>query len=118
MARSPLRWAARWKAPKHASAYRAVRCSVRPRQPAPTARRVFALYCTTLGGLGLAARFSWRELSELTAAAFATLAVVALVAVNGFSSDTSSTEQVARSADSHTGRYLAPMLKPRRVAAE
>ena len=31
---------------------------------------------------------------------------------------TGTPEQVARVAESHTGRYLGPMLKPRRVAAE
>ena len=31
---------------------------------------------------------------------------------------TGTPEQVAKVADSHTGRYLAPMLKARRVAAE
>ena len=31
---------------------------------------------------------------------------------------TGTPEEVARVPESHTGRYLAPMLKPRRVAAE
>ena len=31
---------------------------------------------------------------------------------------TGTPEEVAKQADSHTGRYLAPLLKPRRVAAE
>jgi len=47
--------------------------------PDQTARRAFAVYLTTLGGIALAVRYRWVELAELTAACFAALAVVSLV---------------------------------------
>jgi O-antigen ligase len=47
--------------------------------PDQTARRAFAVYCTTLGGIALAVRYRWTELAELTAACFAGLAVLSLV---------------------------------------
>jgi len=48
--------------------------------PDQTARRVFAVYCTTLGGIVIAARFTWARLSEVLAACFAALAVIAFLA--------------------------------------
>jgi exopolysaccharide production protein ExoQ len=46
--------------------------------PDQTERRVFALAFTTLGGVVLAARYSWSRLAEVLAAAFAILAVASL----------------------------------------
>ncbi|MFI4973350.1 MAG: O-antigen ligase family protein [Caulobacterales bacterium] len=46
--------------------------------PDQTSRRVFALLFTTLGGVVLAARFSWARLAEVTASSFAILALVCL----------------------------------------
>jgi exopolysaccharide production protein ExoQ len=46
--------------------------------PDQTARRIFALVFTTLGGAALAARYSWARLAEVLAAAFAILAVASL----------------------------------------
>lgn len=43
--------------------------------PDVTTRRAFAVTCTTLGGLALAARYTWAELSEVVAATFAVLIV-------------------------------------------
>jgi exopolysaccharide production protein ExoQ len=48
--------------------------------PDQTSRRVFALVFTTLGGVVLAARFSWARLAEVLAATFAILAVLSLFA--------------------------------------
>ncbi|HMP63550.1 MAG TPA: O-antigen ligase family protein, partial [Phenylobacterium sp.] len=47
--------------------------------PDQTLRRVFAAYCSALGGVVLAARFKWAELAEVFAAAFAILAVIAFI---------------------------------------
>ncbi len=47
--------------------------------PDVTTRRAFAVTCTTLGGVALAARFRWRELAEVFAAAFAVLIVASYV---------------------------------------
>lgn len=47
--------------------------------PDQTLRRVFAAYCSVLGGVVLAARLKWAELAELLAAAFAILAVIAFI---------------------------------------
>lgn len=47
--------------------------------PDQTARRGFALICTTLGGIALAARFRWPQLAEVVAAAFAVLIVASFV---------------------------------------
>jgi len=47
--------------------------------PDQTARRVFALVFTTLGGVVLATRFSWASLAEAVGAAFALLALVSLL---------------------------------------
>jgi O-antigen ligase len=47
--------------------------------PDQTARRCFALVCTTLGGVALAARFRWPRLAEVVAAAFAVLIVASFV---------------------------------------
>ena len=44
--------------------------------PDVTARRAFAVICTTLGGLALAARFTWAQLAEVVAATFAILIVL------------------------------------------
>lgn len=46
--------------------------------PDQTSRRIFALAFTTLGGVVLAARYSWARLAEAIAAAFAILAVCSL----------------------------------------
>jgi O-antigen ligase len=46
--------------------------------PDQTSRRIFALAFTTLGGVALAARYSWARLAEVLAAAFAILAVASL----------------------------------------
>jgi O-antigen ligase len=48
--------------------------------PDQSARRVFAVVCTTVGGIVLAARFGWAALAEVAAATFAILAAAALVA--------------------------------------
>src|SRR5690606_29508548 len=48
--------------------------------PDQSARRVFAVLCTTAGGMILAGRFGWAALAEVAAAAFAILAVAALIA--------------------------------------
>ena len=48
--------------------------------PDVTARRTFALVCTTLGGVALASRFRWSVLAEVVAAAFAVLIVASFVA--------------------------------------
>lgn len=48
--------------------------------PDQSARRVFAVVCTTAGGLVLAARFGWAALAEVAAATFAILAAAALLA--------------------------------------
>jgi O-antigen ligase len=42
---------------------------------------VFALYCTTLGGVVIAARFTWAELSEIAAVVFTLLGVGSLLTV-------------------------------------
>jgi O-antigen ligase len=47
--------------------------------PDITDRRSIALFFTTLFGLGLAARFEWRSLSEVLATGFAILAVVSFL---------------------------------------
>jgi O-antigen ligase len=47
--------------------------------PEQTQRRIIANYCTTLGGVVLAARWRWSALAELIAASFAILAVGCLV---------------------------------------
>jgi len=47
--------------------------------PDQTLRRVFAAYCSALGGIVLAARFKWSELAEVIAGCFAALAVIAFV---------------------------------------
>jgi exopolysaccharide production protein ExoQ len=47
--------------------------------PDETARRAFAFYCTTLGGLVLGVRFSWLQLAEILASVYAALAVISLV---------------------------------------
>jgi len=48
--------------------------------PDQTERRIFALIFTTLGGVALAARYSWARLAEVLAAAFAILALASLFA--------------------------------------
>ena len=47
--------------------------------PDITARRIVAVYATTLGGVVLAARYRWAELAEVFATAFAILAVISFV---------------------------------------
>ncbi|MBC7668141.1 O-antigen ligase family protein [Caulobacter sp. DWR2-3-1b2] len=47
--------------------------------PDQTARRCFALVCTTLGGVALAARFRWPQLAEVVGAAFAVLIIASFV---------------------------------------
>jgi exopolysaccharide production protein ExoQ len=47
--------------------------------PDQTPRRIVALYCTTLGGIVLAARWRWASLAEVIAASFAILAVISLL---------------------------------------
>ena len=47
--------------------------------PDQTVRRVFAAYCSALGGVVLASRLKWSELAELAACAMAILAVIALL---------------------------------------
>ncbi|HWA60413.1 MAG TPA: O-antigen ligase [Caulobacteraceae bacterium] len=46
--------------------------------PDQTARRIVANYCTTIGGVVLAARWRWASLAEVIGAAFAILAVCSL----------------------------------------
>ena len=48
--------------------------------PDQTQRRIFALAFTTLGGVTLAARYSWAKLAEAIAATFAILATLSLLA--------------------------------------
>ncbi len=48
--------------------------------PDVTTRRAFAVTCTTLGGLALAARYKWAELAELVGATFIVLIVGSFVA--------------------------------------
>jgi O-antigen ligase len=47
--------------------------------PDQTARRAFAVLCTTLGGVVIASRFRWAQIAEVTAIAFAILAVLSLL---------------------------------------
>jgi O-antigen ligase len=47
--------------------------------PDITVRRSFAVTCTTLGGVALAAHFKWRQLAEMVATTFAILIVLSLV---------------------------------------
>ena len=47
--------------------------------PDQTARRGFALVCTTLGGAVLAARFRWPQLAEVVGASFAVLIIASFV---------------------------------------
>ncbi|CAN5559953.1 O-antigen ligase [soil metagenome] len=47
--------------------------------PDQTARRCFALVCTTLGGVVLAARFRWPQLAEVVGTAFAVLILASFV---------------------------------------
>jgi O-antigen ligase len=47
--------------------------------PDQTARRAFAVVCTTLGGIVMASRFRWSQIAEVTAIAFAVLAVMSLL---------------------------------------
>ncbi len=47
--------------------------------PDQTARRAFAVICTTLGGVVMASRFRWSQIAEVTAIAFAVLAVMSLL---------------------------------------
>jgi exopolysaccharide production protein ExoQ len=47
--------------------------------PDQTARRAFAVVCTTLGGVVMASRFRWSQIAEVTAIAFAVLAVLSLL---------------------------------------
>ncbi|MFI4935244.1 MAG: O-antigen ligase family protein [Caulobacterales bacterium] len=47
--------------------------------PEQTERRIFALVLTTLGGVTLAARYSWARLAEVIALVFALLAVLSLI---------------------------------------
>jgi O-antigen ligase len=47
--------------------------------PDVTARRGFAVICTTLGGLALAARYKWAELAEVVATTFAILIVASFI---------------------------------------
>ena len=47
--------------------------------PDQTARRCFALVCTTLGGVALAARFRWPQMAEVVGAAFAVLIIASFV---------------------------------------
>ena len=52
--------------------------------PDQTARRCFALVCTTLGGVALAARFRWPQLAEVMGAAFAVLIIACFVVCLAF----------------------------------
>jgi O-antigen ligase len=47
--------------------------------PDQTARRAFAVVCTTLGGIVIASRFRWAQIAEVTAIAFGVLAVLSLL---------------------------------------
>lgn len=47
--------------------------------PDQTARRAFAVICTTLGGIVIASRFRWAQIAEVTAIAFGILAVLSLL---------------------------------------
>ena len=47
--------------------------------PDQTLRRVFAAYCSALGGVVLASRLKWSELAEAAGTAFAILAVISLL---------------------------------------
>ncbi len=47
--------------------------------PDQTARRAFAVVCTTLGGVVIASRFRWAQIAEVTAIAFGVLAVLSLL---------------------------------------
>ncbi len=47
--------------------------------PDQTARRAFAVVCTTLGGIVMASRFRWSQIAEVTAIAFGILAVLSLL---------------------------------------
>lgn len=47
--------------------------------PDVTTRRAFAVICTTLGGLALAARYRWAELAEVVGATFIVLIVASFV---------------------------------------
>lgn len=47
--------------------------------PDITTRRAFAVICTTLGGLALAARYSWAELAEVVGAAFLILIIASFI---------------------------------------
>lgn len=47
--------------------------------PADTSRRGFFLFCTTLAGVTLGARFGWRSLAEVTATSFLVVAVASLL---------------------------------------
>lgn len=47
--------------------------------PDQTARRVFAVACTTLFGIAIAARYRWQTLAEIVAASFLVLTVASLV---------------------------------------
>ncbi len=47
--------------------------------PDQTSRRIFALAFTTLGGVVLAARYSWARLAEVMGTCFAVLAIVSLI---------------------------------------
>jgi len=47
--------------------------------PDVTTRRAFAVSCTTLGGLALAARYKWAELAEVVGATFIVLIVASFV---------------------------------------
>jgi O-antigen ligase len=47
--------------------------------PDQTVRRCFALVCTTLGGVALAARFRWPQLAEVMGATFAVLIIACFV---------------------------------------
>ena len=47
--------------------------------PDQTARRAFAVVCTTLGGIVMASRFRWSQIAEVTAICFGVLAVLSLL---------------------------------------
>lgn len=47
--------------------------------PDQTARRAFAVICTTLGGVVIASRFRWAQIAEVTAIAFGVLAMMSLL---------------------------------------
>mgnify|MGYP006988314182 FL=1 len=48
--------------------------------PAETMRRAVAIYFTTLGGVMLAARYRWTQLSQILAGSFAAVAVMSFLA--------------------------------------